>query len=723
MTAGSRRLRRLPTLVGSVLVVVAVAAVAMLTVGAANPAVAFQQTGHWVFNRAENSAVHVDSGTRAVDARVAVPGAPQNPVFTLQGQRQGFLVGRQALTVFGKSTLTVESSLPTGQTELPIGIETVGGPYLVYRQAGTIVRLGLPPLSIQVGAPVDRPISTDDGTVWLRRPDNGAICALRHEATAVDCASQTAPGATGALAVLGDVPTFVDTSRDAAQAVARDTGPVALGTDLPDTALIGDRDTHGRLPVVLLAPNRLLLADTGGVAEARAGGAPVSVALGDGTFSSPIAADGVVAVLEQTHNRLQTFAVDGRLLATFDLPADAGPSLMTRGADGHIYIDDADGAATDIVGADGTVTSIKTGAPRTAVSAPAPDAAVLVPPPPQVPSPPRGPTIPGDQTPNPSGGGGSDGSGDKPPPTPIPGAPTDVRAQAQAGGAVTVSWTAPDPGGPGLQYTVTGSDGSTHNSTARSVRLTDLTPGQQYTFTVTATNAAGPGPASEPSNPVTVAVGPPGAPTDINLSQRGEGARSVIVTLTWGRPELNGGELVDYIITATDGNGKQVLNTTSTTESIPRDFHDSCLEPYTYVVRAVTRTPGGAGTQTGPAATAKTSDRDCSINMTISAATQGPTAAAVSLTESAPFLPYVSHPCSLSFNGDVKWTGTCGGASHHDTSLTVTGLDPGTQYEIVLTTKQFTGDPTESNTVTVTTPAGQVIPGGATSTPSNTNGN
>ena len=96
------------------------------------------------------------------------------------------------------------------------------------------------------------------------------------------------------------------------------------------------------------------------------------------------------------------------------------------------------------------------------------------------------------------------------PPT-VPGAPTNVSATAGDGNA-TVSWTAPPNGGaPITSYTVTPYIGSaaqpatTVNGTppVTNATLTGLTDGTAYTFTVTATNGVGTGPASTPSNSVT----------------------------------------------------------------------------------------------------------------------------------------------------------------------------------------------------------------------------
>ena len=111
-----------------------------------------------------------------------------------------------------------------------------------------------------------------------------------------------------------------------------------------------------------------------------------------------------------------------------------------------------------------------------------------------------------------------------------PAAPTSVTATAGDKQA-TVSWTAPSDGGSAItSYTVTPYAGTTAQTPttvtgsppATTTTVTGLTDGTTYTFTVSATNAIGTGPASTASNTVTPTAAPtaPAAPTGVTRHRR-----------------------------------------------------------------------------------------------------------------------------------------------------------------------------------------------------------
>jgi len=129
----------------------------------------------------------------------------------------------------------------------------------------------------------------------------------------------------------------------------------------------------------------------------------------------------------------------------------------------------------------------------------------------------------------------------------VPGAPTIGSATAGNDQAM-VSFTAPSTtGGSAITgYTVTSSPGGlTATGTASPLRVTGLTNGTAYTFTVTANNSVGTGAASAASNSVTPAATVPDAPT-ISMAKAGNGIASIV----FSAPYHGGSAITGYTVTS-----------------------------------------------------------------------------------------------------------------------------------------------------------------------------
>jgi fibronectin type 3 domain-containing protein len=131
---------------------------------------------------------------------------------------------------------------------------------------------------------------------------------------------------------------------------------------------------------------------------------------------------------------------------------------------------------------------------------------------------------------------------------PPPSAPQSVTA-TPGNSAVLVSWSAPAQGAPITGYTVSSNDDETCTTTgATSCSVTGLTNGTYYTFTVTAGNSVGTGPASG----ATAAVAPlavPGRPTDVSGVPD-----DTAVGVTWAAPDDPGSSQIDgYTVTSSPG--------------------------------------------------------------------------------------------------------------------------------------------------------------------------
>jgi hypothetical protein len=140
-----------------------------------------------------------------------------------------------------------------------------------------------------------------------------------------------------------------------------------------------------------------------------------------------------------------------------------------------------------------------------------------------------------------------------------PGQPTNVTASALPQ-AASLSWSAPGTGGTATSYTITPYTGGTAqppttvSGSTTSTTVTGLIPDESYTFTVTASNSAGAGPASTPSNAVTpTPATAPTAPQSVTASPATNQA-----LVSWSAPASNGGsQITGYTITPYIGSTAQ----------------------------------------------------------------------------------------------------------------------------------------------------------------------
>ena len=336
--------------------------VAGLAIGGAAgvPELEFLQPGHWVMNSALGKVFHVDGSTKQVNAEVAVPGADRGSL-VVQSDTSGFVVGRGKVTEFGKSTLRVEGTTAApSDDEVPVALEVAGGPYLVYRQSGKVVRLGdehTPPISTD--EPLGNPVATPDGTVWLHYTQSGRLCRLAAGTTAPSCPATVTEGHTGGLTVVADKPVFVDTTSDTMHLV-EDSGLTRekpIGTDVPDDARIGPGDVDGLVPV-LDPRGKLHLVDSADVVGDRPAAEINTVPLEPGDYTGPLSTGTTVAVLDQRGGTLHTFDRTGRNHQKTPVPAERGTPRLSKGDDARVYVDGAEGKHVLVVDPEGKVTPV-----------------------------------------------------------------------------------------------------------------------------------------------------------------------------------------------------------------------------------------------------------------------------------------------------------------------------------------------------------------------------
>jgi Domain of unknown function (DUF4082)/Fibronectin type III domain/Mo-co oxidoreductase dimerisation domain len=175
-------------------------------------------------------------------------------------------------------------------------------------------------------------------------------------------------------------------------------------------------------------------------------------------------------------------------------------------------------------------------------------------------------------------------------PPSAPGQVTGATATAGAGSA-TVSWSAPTTGGSPTQYTITPFIGSTAQTPttitgtppATSTTIPGLTNGTAYTFTVQASNPAGAGTTSSPSNAVTPTGGTaPTAPQNVTAS--GATSRALV---SWTAPTSNGGSpITGYTITPYIGSTAQATTAAAASATSATVTGLTNGTAYTFTVKA-----------------------------------------------------------------------------------------------------------------------------------------
>ncbi|MEI7593044.1 MAG: fibronectin type III domain-containing protein [Actinomycetes bacterium] len=328
----------------------------------------------------------------------------------------------------------------------------------------------------------------------------------------------------------------------------------------------------------------------------------------------------------------------------------------------------------------------------------------------------------------------TDGTEDSDPSTPSatvhtmthPDSPTISSTAIPGDGSATVSWTAPsDNGGSTISsYTVTSSPGTKtciSNDAPPDLFCTvhDLTNGTPYTFTVTATNAAGTSDASGATDAATP-FGNPAAPTIVSAAPNNTGD----VVVTWSPPSNNGGkDVTGYQAYESSDAGASIGTAVCTTDPIVVPLPTTCTvtglttgTSYSIYVHA---SNDDGNTYGAPSGSLSATPRVVPDAPAITSLTPGAVSIDVAFDPPASNggNTITNYVVTTTHASDAPAQFSCGGTT---SPCHVTGLTNGLAYSATIQAVNAAGRSSASDPAGPVTPAGPPgAPGSVTATPGN----
>ena len=287
-------------------------------------------------------------------------------------------------------------------------------------------------------------------------------------------------------------------------------------------------------------------------------------------------------------------------------------------------------------------------------------------------------------------------------PATVPDAPTNIVAIA-GNTQASVSFTAPATNGSAITiYTVTSSPGGfTATGSASPIIVTGLSNGTEYSFTVIARNAIGNSSTSSSSN-IVIPATIPDAPT-INTASA---TSATTVSVSLSAPGVDGGlSIQNYTISVTPPSPGTVITKTVLAAEITSATTVTGLNPgVTYAISAVATNGVGAGALATLTSAVSTPAVGPAAPTMVSAS--GSTATTGTISLSAP-----TNTGGAAINGYVTTLTPIGGGAAvvittgtSATSISATGLTPGTTYTVTSAATNSAGTGASSTSATFTTP-------------------
>ncbi|WP_407676247.1 fibronectin type III domain-containing protein [Plantactinospora alkalitolerans] len=752
-TSPARRRSRIRGGVVTIATVAALAAAMGLTVlglGAADNAVASYDASSWLWSMAKSEMARVNGVTGKVDTRVQIPQGRSHQMQVVQTDRLLILRDLNTGQVSSLDLATLQI-IATTRTTAGLGVNVAlheDSAFVVDAVQGIVRQLdprALTPVGEQINYPPGITGGAFDGKgrLWIAVPSEGTVSAI----TAADLTAgkAAAGGGTGGgvspkqirseavadpshdltISTLDDGVAVLDRTTSTLTTLRGDEKPLPVKLPLTGPGALPERTTGPQVPVTVLDDRNVVVSEKGTV------GRQFKVP-GAGTRLSPaVSWAGRFYCADEDTGTVYSFDLDGTLIEKIEIKGANGP-LELEVRENHLFINAPNSATARVIDDKHHVQEVDKYADNILGGDPPPDPPAPPPPPkPRISKPgapksvtasagnaqarvswraaaPNGSAITryvvqgagrtfevganqrslevtgltnGEtyrfavNAVNGKGAGPARNSNPVVPTSEVPDPPASITAQERPDGTVLVKWAAANGQGYKIsKYAVTAISAGANAPAGESTKTELVIPageleyGNQYAFTVVSINEKGAGSAASPVSNSVVPFTTPGAP--VNLKAQTVGGSRGTISMSWNPPADNGRPITKYLV---DAGGKQ--SEVTDTQATVRDLPDG--KAVTVRVQAVNEAgPGTAATDTASTVAPP--------QVTVTGTASDATSVTVNFTVDQ---GGGTAECSVTPNGRAKVNGGC-------SSIRVTGLTPGTTYDLTVSATNAAGTDT-----------------------------
>jgi hypothetical protein len=653
--------------VGVVLTVVGSMMATLFGAGAASRVLDVFDGNVWLWSASKGEVSRVNSASGRVDIRQPLTDTLNHRVQVIQTDKNLILrdLTTGKVTSLDLATLGISGTVATDPGEgITVALHKDTA-FIIDSKRGVIRQVDPSSLS-PVGKPLTFPNSLqggafdDDGKLWVAVPSEGTVVRVgagRGGPSKPETFPVTDTDHNVKLTVLDHGAALVDQTKGALFTIRDEKVKPIEALAIAPTADVPPRNRGNVVPVTLPDERKILIERNGRITTfpVKVTGAKIgpAVAFNDRVYIN----DG---------NSVLVYDYDGKQLQEIEVP-DAGGQLELEVREEHLFINAPKTASARVIDSDHRIKPINK-YPQDVLGSEKPDVSSLL-------------NVPAKGNKGPNTRENSPNGDQKPTKQSPPGPPGSVTATAGNKSARLVWAPAPSNGAGINSYVIEGGGTSKRVSgRSRSTVIDGLDNGTEYSFTVYAVNAKGPGPKAT-SNTVRPTAEVPDPPASVTAKENAQGG----VAVSWPAADDQGSDIASYTVTAAGGGDTIAFDPTENTNLAVEPGKLQIGKQYTFTI--VSNTSKNASSAPSKPSNAVTPYTKPEAPDPVTATAQGE--GEVKVTWTTP--PQSGRPVE-------RWiinATTKGDIPVNDPSLrayTITGLGNGTQVDVTVRAVNEAGD-------------------------------